>query len=326
MRNLLTIILLTLTLSGFTQTAQDYLNQGIEKHNNNDFKGALREYNKAIVKDKKLTVAYYNRGVVKIQINNFDSAIEDLTEAIKLDENYIDAYYNRAFAFVKLEEYKKAKKDLDDVIEMDDTYPHALTLRGQIFILQGDSEEGCRDFQNAKQNDDPEAAQFIQQYCNDQELSGEMMMLDWPDSENWKLANSQETDQMMMVELLKDNETFDNWTEIGTMQSIKGATNVQMDKAMNLMYDQAKETCPDAELNFIEKDETPEYPWILFTINCGSYKDTNEPESQLYYIVQGKSALFINFRAIKEPKIDDKTKTKWIDFFKTGKVVFQKDN
>ena len=323
MKNLFTIIFVTLILNGFAQTAQDYLNMGIEKHNNQDYKGALREYNKAIVKDKKLTVAYYNRGVVKIQINNYEGALEDLTEVIKLDENYVDAYYNRAFAYVKLEEYKKAKKDLDKVIDLDNTFPNALTLRGQLFIMQGDAENGCRDFQNAKQNGDAEADQLIKQYCNDLELGGEMMMLDWPDSENWKLANSQETDQMMMVELLRNNETFENWTEIGTMQSIKGATNIPMEKAMKLMVDQAKETCPDAEINFIEKDETTEYPWILFEINCISYSDTKEPESQLYYIVQGKSSLYVNFRAIKEPMIDDATKTKWIEFFKSGKVLNQ---
>lgn len=325
MRNLITIILLTLTLSGASQTAQEYLNKGIEKHNNNDFKGALREYNKAIVKDNKLTVAYYNRGVVKIQINNYNGALEDLNKVIKLDENYIDAYYNIALVYVNTEEYKKAIKYLDKVIEMDESFPHALTLRGQIHISSGNNDKGCQDFQKAKLNSDPEASQFLKQYCDSQELTGEMMMLDWPDSENWKVANSQDNDQMMMIELLRNNETFENWTEIGTMQSIKGATGLQMDKAMNLMYEQAKESCPDATLNFIEKNENVEFPWIIFTINCESYIDTKEPESQLYYIVQGKTALYINFRALREPTLNEEIKNKWINFFKTGKVVYQND-
>lgn len=105
------------------------------------------------------------------------------------------------------------------------------------------------------------------------------------------------------------------------MISLKGARNIPMDKAMNIMFDQAKKNSPKAKLTFIEKDESVEYPWILFTIEAPGFKNDRKPESQLYYIVQGKNSLYTNFRAVKQETIPTELKTKWIAFFKTAKVV-----
>lgn len=74
-------------------------------------------------------------------------------------------------------------------------------------------------------------------------------------------------------------------------------------------------------VTFIEKDESVEYPWIIFTIECPSFKNDKTPESQLWYVVQGKTSLYTNFRAIKKAEIPENLKEKWTKFFKTGKIV-----
>ncbi len=123
------------------------------------------------------------------------------------------------------------------------------------------------------------------------------------------------------MELIHTNETLENWTEFGYMSAIKGAVNVPMDKAMNLMYEEAKKNSPKAKLTFIEKDEKAEYPWIIFLIEAPSFKDDKKPESQLWYIVQGKTSLYTNFRALKKSSIPADLKASWTAFFKTGKIV-----
>jgi len=75
-------------------------------------------------------------------------------------------------------------------------------------------------------------------------------------------------------------------------------------------------------LKFIEKKDTTEFPWILFTIECTAYEDDNTAESQLWYIIQGNTSLFTNFRAIKQATLPEATKKRWIDFFKGGKIVY----
>ena len=109
--------------------------------------------------------------------------------------------------------------------------------------------------------------------------------------------------------------------ELGNMTSIKGVKGIPVDKAMNLMFDQAKQNSPKAKSTFIEKDETAEYPWIIFTTESSSFKNDKNPESQLWYIVQGKQALYTNFRAIKQSTVPADLKEKWITFFKSGKIV-----
>ena len=165
--------------------------------------------------------------------------------------------------------------------------------------------------------------QTAQQHNRNVQKMGESLMLDWPDSENWKVGDDQENAQQRVIDLLHTNETIDKWTELGNMTSIKGVTGVPMDKAMNLMFDQAKQNSPNAKLTFIEKNENTEFPWIIFTIEAPNFKNDKNPESQLWYIVQGKQALYTNFRAIKQATIPSDLKDKWIKFFKTGKIVMK---
>jgi tetratricopeptide (TPR) repeat protein len=321
MKNLLITFVFAYSLTAFGQTSDDYLQSGITKHKQEDYKGAIKDYTKAIKFNKENKDAYFNRGSCELVIKDFKSAIADFTKTIELDQKYVKAYYSRATVFVSQEKYTDALPDLDKTVELDATLPNALTLRGQIRAQTGNKKGACEDFNKAKEIGDKQAGKYISQFCGNEQQSGESLMLDWPESENWKVGSNQENDKTAMLELIHSNETLDNWTEMGTMLSIKGATNIPMDKAMNLMFDQAKEKSPKAKLTFIEKDESAEYPWIIFTIEAPSFKNDKKPESQLWYIVQGKTSLYTNFRAVKQATVPVDLKDKWTKFFKTGKVV-----
>lgn len=323
MRSALIAILTVLYLSVSGQTAQEHLKTGINKHQKQDFKGAIKEYDKAIGLDKTLKDAFFNRGTCQLALKDLKSAMEDFDKTIELDPGFAKAYYSRASVYVSQEKYTESLPDLDKVIELDATTPNALTLRGQIRAQTGDKKGACEDFNKAKEIGDKQADGYLKQFCGNEQQEGESLMLDWPESENWKLGSSQENEQMAMFELIHSNETLENWTEIGTMMSIKGVQNLSMHKAMNLMYTQAKQNSPKAKLTFLEKDEKAEYPWIIFTIEAPGFKNDKRPESQLWYIVQGKISLYTNFRAIKKASIPADLKDKWISFFKTAKVVYK---
>jgi hypothetical protein len=63
---------------------------------------------------------------------------------------------------------------------------------------------------------------------------------------------------------------------------------------------QMQKRAKDAKLLVIEQSQTDGYNWIMFKIQASSFVDSPKPESQLYYVIQGKSALFINFVAVKQ--------------------------
>lgn len=147
----------------------------------------------------------------------------------------------------------------------------------------------------------------------------EYLSLKWPDK--WQ-EETQVSGQVTFTELIPAGETFENWTEMGNVTTIQGA-RITMDQAMALMFEQAKKEAPKAKLTLIEKDDNAENPWIIFTIESPNFTNDSVPESQLWYVVQGKDALYTSFRAVKKAKIPAKLKEEWIKFFKAAQVAYR---
>lgn len=309
------------SLTALGQTTQDYLQSGLSKNKQHDFKGAIIDFDKVIKADNVNKQAFYYRGNCELSLGDFKSALKDINKAIELDPNYVAAYYDKAAVFASQQKYNEALLNLDKTIELDKTFPDALTLRGQLRYSTGNKSGACDDFLAAKAIGDKQVDKYITKFCGNEQQTGESLLLDWPNNEYWKIGDDQENSQQHVIDIIHENETIDKWTELGNMTSIKGVTNIPMDKAMNMMFNQAKQNSPKSKLAFIEKDENTEYPWIIFTIESPSFINDKTPESQLWYIIQGKQALYTNFRAIKQSTIPEELKTKWTIFFKSGKIV-----
>jgi tetratricopeptide (TPR) repeat protein len=321
MKKIFLAIALISSLTTFSQTAIEWYNKGNEKLNANDYAGSVKDYDKALMLDPKFVDAYYNRGTSKIYLKNYTGAIDDYTKAIGLKPDFVSAYLNRANAKLSLNDSKGALIDLDAIIKLDPAHAVAYLMRGQVKLNQDDMTGGCADLNKAKALGDTRAENILQKFCA-ATTGREKLKLDWPASENWKIASDQENDQQHMVELVKSNETLKNWAEIGTMTAVKGIV-VPVDKVMNMLFEQTREKAPDSKLTVIEKDEKAEYPWIMFTIESPRFTDDSVPESQLWYVIQGKQALYTNFRAIKKATISPDLKEKWSKFFKSGKIVVE---
>jgi len=151
----------------------------------------------------------------------------------------------------------------------------------------------------------------------------ETLKIIWPEENKWKIGSTQEDDKQRMVEYIPGNETIDKWTIIGTMLTIKGVTGVSVDVAMNLMFEQAKQAAIKPTLTFIESNDTAKHAWILFKIETSKFMNDPNPESQLYYIIQGEISLYSNFVAIKEKTLSKEFVTRWSNVFKASELVSQ---
>ena len=149
----------------------------------------------------------------------------------------------------------------------------------------------------------------------------ESLKIVWLEKYEWKLLSNQENDKLHVVELIPGKERADNWTLLGQMMSIKGALNISMDQAKDLMVEQTKVKAPDAVLTVLEKDEADDYPWILFKLENPTPPAGQHPESQLWYIRQGQTALYLNFIAVKKKKLKNKFVAEWSAVFKASEVV-----
>lgn len=153
------------------------------------------------------------------------------------------------------------------------------------------------------------------------QTKGENLKIDWPDEYNWKIGSNQEDESQHMIELVPGNESVEKWTIIGTMISMKGIKNVPMDVAMNIMFEQAKKNAIKPTLTPVTRNDTARNPWIIFKIEAPKFKNDKNPESQLFYVIQGNTALYTNFIAIKEKTLSKEFVDKWTNVFKKSELV-----
>jgi len=318
-----TLLLVLFSFSVSAQSAKDFYNRGVDKANAGDIKGAVSAFDEAIRLDPQNAIYYYNRGTAKFYLNDFKSAIADLDNAASIEPNDSRIYSNRGAARLSMDDPKGAIFDFDKAIKLDANSARDYFMRGQAKIGLTDKTGGCDDLHKAKELGHKHAQEYIDQYCNDSiadlrlSKKSEYLRLDWPDAEGWKMASNNVAGEMQTVELLRNNENFENWTEIGTMIVYSSPGPLPpIEEAMKFMVDQAKSSCPNAVATQIEKDEKAEYPWIIFKIECNA----EMPESQVWQIIEGKQDMFINFRAVKQKKVPEDLKTKWVKFFKTAKI------
>jgi len=110
---------------------EDYFYRAVDKHQSNDKKGAISDYNQSIKLNPKFAPAFHNRGIIKDDLKNYQDAIKDFDVAISLLPDYPLYYYNRAVSKNNIEDYKGVVSDLDMVIKNDPTNMLALKFRGQ---------------------------------------------------------------------------------------------------------------------------------------------------------------------------------------------------
>lgn len=148
--------------NSLAQTAEDYVNQGLEKSKKGDTKGAILDFNKAIGLDPKQAKIYYYRGEVKFDNQDYQEAIVDFSKTIELEPTNSLAYYKRGKAIFFLikdnEDFKDAKdaindaiSDLDKSLELDPENGAVYFIRGYAKIVLRQVDDGCLDFSKAKE-------------------------------------------------------------------------------------------------------------------------------------------------------------------------------
>jgi len=127
------------------ESAEFYYKRGNDKYDAEDYKGALKDYKKAIKINPQYSDAFNNRGNVKLDLNLYKEAIKDYTKAIEFSPQYGDAYYNRGLAKENLKDFKGAIKDYTKAIEF---FPKGEDA-GDAYHGRGYAKEMLKDFEGA---------------------------------------------------------------------------------------------------------------------------------------------------------------------------------
>jgi tetratricopeptide (TPR) repeat protein len=98
--------------------AQNYVQQGREFVQKNQFNEALSPLDRAIDTDPWSAAAYNLRGYARLRLLQFDQAVADCSEAIRLQPNFLNAYENRASARRHLGDNAGAQQDVRKVADL----------------------------------------------------------------------------------------------------------------------------------------------------------------------------------------------------------------
>jgi len=107
-------------LSSGVVTSDAYYYRGIAKKYNNDFRGAVLDFDMSIKINPTYTEAYYQRGKIKYhKLNETKGALDDFDYAIQLKKNDADIYITRAILKNSTNDITGAMNDYNKAIELD---------------------------------------------------------------------------------------------------------------------------------------------------------------------------------------------------------------
>lgn len=103
----------------YSNNAEDYYKNGLEKYEMKDFAGALSDFTIAIEMMPDMAEAYHSRGLLYgKEHHKYKKAIKDFTRAIKAKPDYAEAYYNRGVTYVILDDLENSFADLKKASEL----------------------------------------------------------------------------------------------------------------------------------------------------------------------------------------------------------------
>jgi hypothetical protein len=151
--------------------------------------------------------------------------------------------------------------------------------------------------------------------------SKEYISLDWPPEYKWKVVDRKNDKNTKCVTIIPGDETVKNATIVGNLTAYMGA---HYEKPSDLVKIFSDALDAGAKLSVIDSSTVLPQIWVIFKVETPKTDKYPEPESDLYYVVQGQAAVYDNHVAIKEPFIKPDFEKKWIEVFKTAKISMLK--
>ncbi|MEH2242619.1 tetratricopeptide repeat protein [Nostoc sp.] len=139
---------------------QDYYNQGVQKLEQGNFKGAMSDdkplrvyadFDSVVRLNPRFYEGFCLRGLAKSQLEDFSAAITDFNLALRLNPNHTDAYNGRGISYVELGDFQKAIADFNQTVKIDPTSQDGYYNLGLAHFRQGNHQQAIADFNQALQ-------------------------------------------------------------------------------------------------------------------------------------------------------------------------------
>src|SRR5688572_18384044 len=129
LRLILTLAFCSTIFISKAQSAEEFLNLGIDAADKGKHAEAVELYNKAIALSPDNAIMLYDRAISKYNLKQYSAAMVDLNKAIQLDATLYEAYEYRGLAHQTLKNYTFAESDFDFYISKKPEDVNALLYR-----------------------------------------------------------------------------------------------------------------------------------------------------------------------------------------------------
>jgi tetratricopeptide (TPR) repeat protein len=111
---------------------QAYYQQGLAKAKAGDFRGAIADFDLALITTPEWAEIYYRRGLAYFDLGEILTAVGDYTQALAIDSQHRDCSYARALARLTLKNFPGALIDIERAILFGRDYAPAYQLKGLV--------------------------------------------------------------------------------------------------------------------------------------------------------------------------------------------------
>jgi len=118
-------------------------------HSRKDLKKSLDDYNKAIECDPSYQTGYVLRALIKIRLDDIDSALIDLTRAIEMNPKDSFSFLTRGEIYLKKKRYAEAVTDFTTTIGFHPNGDKAYAARGIAYLYLGKARLAKSDLEKA---------------------------------------------------------------------------------------------------------------------------------------------------------------------------------
>jgi hypothetical protein len=146
----------------------------------------------------------------------------------------------------------------------------------------------------------------------------EYLIISWPAEYECKTVSQKDDGNVQTTMIIPGKDSVANATIVGSLSSYR---ELKFSNPKKIVANYKSRLDSGTVLTELETSQKDRYPWVIFKVETSASSKYPEAESDLYFVVQGKFALYENFVGIKEPSLSEEFVKKWIAIFMTYKIV-----
>lgn len=131
------------------QSAAEYLEQGLNLSEQNEFVEAIAAYSQALKLDPDNAIIYYNRGLALYHLRKHEAALADFDKTIEFKPDAVPPYKNRGLILMYLEDYDGAIADFEIAAQLAPQDSEIFAAKGFATLLNGQTKQAIADFDRA---------------------------------------------------------------------------------------------------------------------------------------------------------------------------------